>query len=39
MCMLYKFLMRSKSTCISQEDFPNNEKWTRCKYPNEKWYR
>ena len=28
----------SKSTCISQEYFPNNEKWTRCKYPNEKWY-
>ena len=30
--------MRSKSTCISQEDFPTNEKWTRCKYLNEKWY-
>ena len=31
--------MRSKSTCISQEDFSNNEKWTRFKYPNEKWYK
>ena len=34
--------MRSKITviitCISQEDLPNIEKWTRCKYPNEKWY-
>ena len=28
--------MRSKSTCISQEDFPNNEKWTGCKYQKEK---
>ena len=31
--------MRSKSNvhyyAISQEDVPNNEKWTRCKYP--KW--
>ena len=26
--------MRSKIN-ISQEDFPNNAKWTRCKYP--KW--
>ena len=31
-----KFLIRSKVNVISQEDFPNNEKWTRCKYPNEK---
>ena len=30
--------MRSKSTCISLEDFPNNEKLTRCNYPNGKWY-
>ena len=30
--------MRSKSMYISQEDFPNNEKWTRCNYPNEKRY-
>ena len=27
--------MVKKSTYISQEDFPNNEIWTRCKYPNE----
>ena len=36
--MLYKYISSSrghKSTCISQEDFPNNAKWTRCKYP--KW--
>ena len=33
--MLYK--VGQKSTC-SQEDFPNNEKWTRCKYLNGKWY-
>ena len=40
------FLMRSKSMCIIQEDFPNNEIWTRCsipkrtdvKHPNGKWY-
>ena len=32
----YMFLVGSKSTCnyICQEDIPNNEKWTRCKYPN-----
>ena len=30
--------MGPKSTHISQEDFPNNEKWTRCNYPNGKWY-
>ena len=23
---------------ISQEDFLNNVKWTRCYNPNEKWY-
>ena len=29
--MLYKYISSSrgqKSTCISQEDFPNNDKWT-----------
>ena len=31
MFMLYECIC----SCISQEDFPNNEKWTRCKYP--KW--
>ena len=31
----YKFLMRLKINVISQEDFPNYEKWTRCEYP--KW--
>ena len=41
--MLYIYIYMSysrgqKSTCISQEDFPNNEKWTRGIYPNEKWY-
>ena len=25
--------MRSKSTSISQEDFTNNEIWTRCSNP------
>ena len=36
--MRYKYVSSScgqKSTCISQEDFPNNEKWTRCYNP--KW--
>ena len=31
--MLYKYISSSlgqNSTCISQEDFPNNEKLTRC---------
>ena len=32
----YKFLIRSKSTCISQEDLPNNSKWTDVNYLNEK---
>ena len=39
--MPYKYICSSrgqKPTCTSQEDFPNNENWTRCKYPNEKWY-
>ena len=27
------FLMRSKSTCIIEEDFPNNEIWTRRSNP------
>ena len=27
--------MMSKSTCNNKKDFPNNIKWTRCKYP--KW--
>ena len=27
--------MRQKSTCISQKNIPNNEKWTRCYNP--KW--
>ena len=27
--------MRSKPTCISQEDFSNDVKWTRRQYPNE----
>ena len=27
---MYKFLIRSKkSTCTSQDDLPNNEKWTQ----------
>ena len=30
-------IMKSKSKYFIEEDFPNNEKWTRC-YPNEKWY-
>ena len=35
MCMRYKDISSSsssgqKSTCDSQEDFPNNEIWTRC---------
>ena len=25
-------LRGQKSTCISQKDFPNDEKWTRCNY-------
>ena len=30
--LIYMFLMRlKKSMCISQEDFPNYVKWTRCK--------
>ena len=39
--MHYKSISSSRgqiSTRISQEDFPNDVKWTRCKYPNEKWY-
>ena len=34
--MLYKYICSSwgqKSTCISQEDFPNNEMWTRSSNP------
>ena len=27
------FLMRSKSTCIRQKDFPNYEIWTSCSNP------
>ena len=26
--------MRSKLKCISQDELPNNEKFTRCNYPN-----
>ena len=35
--MHYKYTSSSghKATCSSYEDFPNNSKWTRCKYP--KW--
>ena len=36
--MLYKYISYSwgqTSTCISQEDFLHNEKWTRCYNP--KW--
>ena len=30
--------MRSKSTCDSQEDFPNYEIWTRCNNPKtDRW--
>ena len=39
--MHYKYISSSlgqKSTYISQEDFPKDVKWTRCYYPNEKWY-
>ena len=39
--MLYNFINSpsgQKSTCISLEYFPNNEKWTRCNYSNQKWY-
>ena len=39
--MLYKYISSSldkKPMYISQEDFSNNVKWTRWKYPNEKWY-
>ena len=27
--MIYKFLIREKSTCTSQEDLPYNGKWTQ----------
>ena len=27
--MHYEFLMRTQSTCIGQEDFPNDVKWTK----------
>ena len=36
--MHYKYVCSSlgqKSTCISQEDFPNNEIWTSCSNPKE----
>ena len=31
-CILnrYVFFVRSKSTCIGEEDFPHNEKYSRC---------
>ena len=40
--MHHKYISSSlcqKSTCISQKDFPNDGKWTGCKYQNEKWYK
>ena len=36
----YKYicsLRGQKSTCIRQEDFPNNENNEKSKYRNEKW--
>ena len=35
--MHYKLLMRSNIN-VQFEDFLNYEKWTRCKYPKNKWY-